>query len=299
MKISYIFGAQRQPTLRMILTLFLLMLGGLLLTNVTGALLMKVASFSTALKWTTVVQNLLAFVFPALVVGFMYVLKPMYYLGVANRPSLLAMAGVAAVYVLMTPAMNTLIAWNENWTLPAAFSELETVLRSQEESARQMTEQLLDVSSFGSMLMTVLYIGVLTGICEELFFRGALQRILQVAMPNAHMAVWTSALVFSVLHFQSFGLVPRMCLGAFFGYMFLWSGSLWPAILGHVMNNSLVVIFTYMEKNGILDSSMDKLGTEGEAAPMIAAMSAVLTVVTMVWLGRKLKKSHKECRIEK
>ena len=150
MKISYIFGAQRQPTLRMILTLFLLMLGGLLLTNVTGALLMKVASFSTALKWTTVVQNLLAFVFPALVVGFMYVRKPMYYLGVANRPSLLAMAGVAAVYVLMTPAMNTLIAWNENWTLPAAFSELEIVLRSQEESARQMTEQQLAEAGTGA-----------------------------------------------------------------------------------------------------------------------------------------------------
>ena len=49
---------------------------------------------------------------------------------------------------------------------------------------------------------------------------------------NLHLSVWISAALFSAIHMQFFGFVPRMLLGALFGYLVAYSGSLWPAIVG-------------------------------------------------------------------
>ena len=131
-----------------------------------------------------------------------------------------------------------------------------------------------------------------TGLGEEMFFRGALQRICCDGMRRRHLAVWTAAFVFSTLHFQFFGFVPRLVLGAFFGYAYLWSGSLWVPVIGHALNNSAVVAFMWMGNNSIDVAAM---GEAGSQSAVVAIVSATVTVAMMVAYKKILangKKTH-------
>ena len=113
----------------------------------------------------------------------------------------------------------------------------------------------------------------LTGIGEEMLFRGTIQRIFSEGKVNTHIAVWCSAFIFSALHFQLFGFIPRMLLGAFFGYLYVWSGSLWLPILAHALNNSLSTLTYY-------DAAIDTLPWIGNhPTPALAIVSAIATAL--------------------
>lgn len=242
----------------------------------------------TLMKLAAVFQNLLGFLLPAVMVGLLFWGAPLRFLGMTKRPTWAGLLGMAVIYVAMTPAMNWLVAWNESLTLPESLSGLEQWLRVREDAARAATGRMLMMDTPFDMLLTVLYVGVLTGLCEEAFFRGALQRILSSGKTRRHLAVWTAAVVFSLLHFQFYGFVPRVLLGAFFGYMFLWSGSLWVAVAAHVLNNSAVVILTFLNRKEIVSADLNQFGAAAGDG-WIAAVSAVLAVVLIFGYRRMLK----------
>jgi membrane protease YdiL (CAAX protease family) len=77
-------------------------------------------------------------------------------------------------------------------------------------------------------------------------FRGVLQTTMQRWTKNTHAAIWVTAVLFSAFHMEFYGFLPRMFLGALFGYFVAWSGSIWPAIWGHFLNNGSAVIVTYL-----------------------------------------------------
>jgi hypothetical protein len=68
---------------------------------------------------------------------------------------------------------------------------------------------------------------------------------------NIHLAVWLTAFLFSAIHFQFFGLVPRMVLGALFGYYFYWTGNIWLSVFGHSLNNGLTLVGLYLYKQNL------------------------------------------------
>ena len=103
-------------------------------------------------------------------------------------------------------------------------------------------------------------------------------------MRNKHLAVWIVAFVFSTLHFQFYGFVPRMLLGAIFGYAYLWSGSLWVPVIAHAYNNSSVVVMTWLQKAGMASAEASEVGA---SSPWLAVSSAVLAIVLML-VYRKL-----------
>ena len=167
-----------------------------------------------------------------------------------------------------------------------------TDIKALENAAQQATDMLLSGSSVWDLIASVVCVGLLTGLGEEMFFRGALQRICCDGMRRRHLAVWTAAFVFSALHFQFFGFVPRLVLGAFFGYAYLWSGSLWVPVIGHALNNSAVVAFVWMGNNSIDAAAM---GEAGSQSPVVAVLSAAVTVAMMVAYKKILangKKTH-------
>ena len=63
------------------------------------------------------------------------------------------------------------------------------------------------------MMLNLLMIAVLPAIGEELIFRGVFQKIFYDFFKSGHPAVWITAIIFSTLHFQFFGLIPRFILG--------------------------------------------------------------------------------------
>ena len=177
-------------------------------------------------------------------------------------------------------------------SIAEAMKPVEQWMRAQENAAQQATDTLLSGSSVWDLIASVVCVGLLTGLGEEMFFRGALQRICCDGMRRRHLAVWTAAFVFSTLHFQFFGFVPRLVLGAFFGYAYLWSGSLWVPVIGHALNNSAVVAFMWMGNNSIDAAAM---GEAGSQSAVVAIVSAAVTVAMMVAYKKILangKKTH-------
>lgn len=234
----------------------------------------------SVMKMATVLQNLFMFMLPAVAVAAMTSGSPFRFLKLDRLPSFVSVVGMAVIYVSMTPAMNWIVAWNESVALPESMASLERWMRTREDLAQAATLQLLDTSTLPNLLFSVFYIGILTGLGEEMFFRGALQRIFYGGTAKKHIAVWLAAFVFSALHFQFYGFVPRMLLGAFFGYMFLWSGSLWVPAIGHMLNNSTVVLFAYFERTGMADSGLATVGT-ASGFPYLAVASFAVTVLLM------------------
>lgn len=116
-----------------------------------------------------------------------------------------------------------------------------------EELAEQMTEAMLNMPNVTSLLINLLVVAVIPAVCEELAFRGVLQIQLSRMFKNVHAGIWVSAFVFSFIHFQFYGFLPRMLLGAFFGYLLVHTGSIWAPILAHFLNNAAAVSVHYVQ----------------------------------------------------
>lgn len=262
----------------LVLGLFIVALSVSLLNAIPG--LDKVP----ALWISTIVQDLFVFILPAVMLGLLVAGRPMRFLGLSKAPSLLGALGIIVILVAATPALNWTVEWNASMTLPDSLKPLEDWMRMQEEAAQRTTDALMSSTSIWGLLATVATVGIVTGLGEETFFRGALQRVFKEGMRNKHLAVWIVAFVFSTLHFQFYGFVPRMLLGAIFGYAYLWSGSLWVPAIAHAYNNSSVVVMTWLQKAGMASAEASEVGA---SSPWLAVSSAVLAIVLML-VYRKL-----------
>ena len=241
----------------------------------------------TTYKWLQLVQSAFAFLLPPLLFASLCHEQPLRYLGlyepVGWRQALL----VVAAMLVAVPCIH-LLAWlNEQVPFPSFMSGLETRLRLLEDQVQTQTDFLLRAPTFGGLWLNLLVVALMPALGEELFFRGALQRLFGEVMPKA-WPVWLAAFVFSAVHMQFFGFVPRMLLGAFFGYLLLWSGSLWLPVLAHLVNNAIVVVFRYLQMHYPTIPDMDALGTADTW--WAGVLSAVAFAALVVCLRRSFAK---------
>ena len=265
--------------------LFLLVCWWVLLT-VAGSLIMGfIGSESTAsLRWMIVVQDLAVFILPVVLTVIIASTTPWRYICIDTTPSVKMTALTTVSAIVSIPAMNRLVAWNESIHLPASWSGLESVLRDSENAAQAMVQQIMGGSTVWDLIAAILIVGVLTGIAEELFFRGALQRLLQSKFGNKHLAIWSAAFIFSAVHLQFFGFFPRLLMGAYFGYLVVWSGSLRLSMFAHALNNSLVVLnFWLLNRNLNCGTDLNHLGDGNPAGSIIICIISLAASVGVIW----------------
>lgn len=135
--------------------------------------------------------------------------------------------------------------WNKGFHLPDALSGVEQVMRDMEDAALEVTNMMLAGDSVLRLLLNLIVVAGMAAVSEEMFFRGALQQFIGERIRNVHVTVWITAAVFSFVHFQFFGFLPRLFLGAILGYLFAYSGNLWIPILFHFLNNATVVVLEF------------------------------------------------------
>lgn len=124
-------------------------------------------------------------------------------------------------------------------------SKMENTFKPNEELAERITESMLQMDGPIDLVFILFLVAVLPAICEEFAFRGVLQSQLAKAFGNVHFGIWISAFVFSAIHFQFYGFIPRMLLGAFFGYLVIHTGSIWTGVMAHFFNNAFAVLGAY------------------------------------------------------
>ncbi|MBN1879514.1 CPBP family intramembrane metalloprotease [bacterium] len=93
-----------------------------------------------------------------------------------------------------------------------------------------------------SSLSLVLLMAVSPGICEELLFRGAIFGSLRQKWSPWRALIATSIL-FGLLHFSVYRLVPTTLIGLGLGWIVYISGSIYPAMLAHALNNAIAIVF--------------------------------------------------------
>jgi membrane protease YdiL (CAAX protease family) len=125
-------------------------------------------------------------------------------------------------------------------------------MRDMTQKISQETLRLLSLTSGGDLVLQIVVVAMVPAICEELFFRGALQPVMQTLVRNEHVGVLLTAVIFSLLHGDIYGFIPRLVLGAFLGYLFWTTGSLVAGMCAHFANNLIVVVLNHLYNAGTI-----------------------------------------------
>lgn len=136
---------------------------------------------------------------------------------------------------------------NTMMRFPAGLSGIEEWMKEKEQNAGSLIQSLLTTGTFGMMMVNLFSLALMPAIAEEFIFRGVFQQIFSRLFRSGHLAIWITAFIFSAIHFQFFGFLPRFILGLVFGYLFYWSGTLWLPVTAHFFNNSFPVILSYLQ----------------------------------------------------
>mgnify|MGYP003687142145 FL=1 len=198
---------------------------------------------------------------------------------------------IVILFIVLIPLINYSVMLNELLDLPEFLHSIETWMKNAEESAKKITTAFLSMNSISELLLNIVLIAVLPALGEELIFRGILQQLINKDLKTYHIGIWVSAIIFSAIHFQFYGFFPRMFLGAFFGYLFYWSGNLWLAIFAHCLNNATGVIAAYYLGSNSHESEFDQLGTK-DGSEIFTLISAVLFILDLMQFKNEQKKSR-------
>lgn len=233
----------------------------------------------------SVIQGILVFVLPTLLTWIFTSTEPASEIGLRRHVSGKLWLWAIGLYVLAYPALCQTVFWNEHMTMPDSMSGLEQTLRKWEAAGAETTQAILSVKSTGAMTVNVLIVGLFTGFVEEMFFRAGVQKLMIRSGIRPVVAVWLAALIFSTMHMQFFGFLPRLLLGAMFGYVYYRSGSILIAALLHGINNSVVVVTSWMTQRGIINEDIDSFFINETGFPWIFLVSAAVTILFLMLTG--------------
>lgn len=256
-------------------------------------------SQSTAsLKWLQLLQTFGTFLLPPIVCAWFWSTthQPFTWLGLRRGMSWQVALLAIVTMVCAIPGINLLADLNSRIVLPENLAWFEQWLKQMEEKATQLTERFLQADNVGMLLLNVGLLALLPALAEELSFRGTLQQILaknQDSGTKIHSAIWVTAFVFSAIHMQFYGFIPRMLMGAMFGYVFVWTGSLWAPILMHFTNNGIAVIVYYLtsvDHESVTDShelTTNWADTVGSGSMWWLGVLSIIAVCILLYCIRK------------
>ena len=195
---------------------------------------------------------------------------------VSPKVTILILAGVSMYTIL--PFINFLSVINSHLALPESLSGVMQWMKSKQSQANEVMNAFLSVKSLGGLSLNLFVVALMPAIGEELLFRGVIQRHLQGWTKNGHVAVWVTAIVFSAVHLEFFGFLPRFILGLMLGYLYLYTRNLWVPVFAHFVNNASSIIIFYLHYNGHIDVKMKDFG----AMPGVFAIS--FSLILTAWI---------------
>lgn len=180
-------------------------------------------------------------------------------------------------------AISPVVEWNMALKFPEFMKDFETWARQEEGRLAKLIEAMTNFTSIGDLFIGLFVVALLPAIGEELVFRGMIQNEFFRSTNNAHLSIWISAGIFSAIHFQFYGFIPRVLSGALFGYLYYWSGNLLIPMFAHFFNNAIGVIMIYLSYQKIIDSNIKD--TVSFRTPFVI-LSLVLTVGLLYYIWK-------------
>ncbi|MBO7288305.1 MAG: CPBP family intramembrane metalloprotease [Bacteroidales bacterium] len=241
-----------------------------------------------ALRFMQISSQIFTFVFPPIAYAFLVKDEPAKALGLKTSDISWFLIGTAMIFLIM-PLNSVFAEWNASLTLPESMSKIEYMMKQLQESATEITEKMLNVNNIGGLIINMIMIAGLAALGEELLFRSIIQTSLIKICKNAHIGILIASAIFSFIHFEFYGFVPRLILGMLLGYMFYFSGSIWIPMLMHFLNNGTVVLIYFLNNKGIINVDVD---TFGQTSIPVLIVSIVVMIVLFIFSIKYSKKNE-------
>ena len=189
--------------------------------------------------------------------------------------------------LLLSPTVSVTGYFNEQMHLPASMSAIEAWMKSTEELANSLILKMISPKGVIPFIINFVVIAVAAGVTEEFLFRGALLRIVRRKIKNHHVAIWLVAIIFSAIHFQFYGFIPRLILGAYLGYLVYWTKNIWVPVFAHFLHNA--VAFIGMSNDSLKDTALfsEEIAPEDIRWMSITAGICLIAFSYCIWKIRK------------
>jgi len=270
-----------------LLTFMLLLVFGIVFSSVLGVFVAminggEIFSFKN-LRIIQVLNQVVGFMMPAVVYAILVKEKPFNFLGFNKMPAW-SLLGIVAMFTII-PFLGTVTDWNDSIVFPESMRAIEEQMRATQQKSEEIIEMFI---SQGSLFSSLLIIAALAAVSEELLFRSVLQKGLMRLFKNVHVAIIVTAFVFSAFHMDFFGFLPRFILGLMLGYMFWMTGSIFPSMLMHFVNNATIVMLHYLNTRGFIDIDVDHFCSTDNV--LVIILSLIMTVAIFIICNRFSKR---------
>ena len=188
---------------------------------------------------------------------------------------------IGLLMIGLAPMISALIDVNHRIAFPEWLSDAETYFQESEARAVSLTSIALSFSKSGHLILAILTMAVIPGILEEFFFRGLVQGQFQKIMKNPHYAIFLTASLFSLMHLQFYGFIPRLLLGLLFGYLFFWSKNIWYPVTAHALSNLIAIVGVHFFDWRIGDSD-----GESSVSTILILLSFLLSSVCIFYIRK-------------
>lgn len=224
------------------------------------------------LKFYQIVNQIGIFILPSIFFSYLVSNTSIKYLSLNKIPRLISiLIGGLIIYTIL-PFNNYLDELNRQVSLPDFLSGVEEWMKEKENQTKELTELFLNTHTISGLLINIIIVAMLPAIAEELLFRGILLKLLSNLTRNIHVGVLLSAIIFSAIHFQFYGFLPRMMLGVILGYLFVFTGNLWVPIFVHFLNNASSAIVYYLHYNNYINIPMEDFGSSSNIVYIIGSL---------------------------
>lgn len=194
---------------------------------------------------------------------------------------------------IQLPLINLLATFNDALVFPESLKPLGEWMRIQEDQAAKLTEAFLSMPNPTDLVISLFIMALIPALGEELLFRSTLQPLITKWTNKPVLAIWITAFVFSFIHFQFFGFLPRFFMGAFLGYLFYWSGSVWYSVAAHFANNGLAVCVYYLKQHDLINFSTDDLGSGPNATFQVLISFCIIPIGLLLFKNISVKTNNK------
>jgi hypothetical protein len=162
-------------------------------------------------------------------------------------------------------------------------------MKASEEATAKQIGFMLKRNTVQDLFLNLVLVAVFAGVGEELLFRGVLQRLFIKLFKNPWAGILVAAFIFSAIHIQFYGFIPRFILGILLGLLYWYSGSLWPAIIAHFVYDAFAVVMIWF--NPALAEQDSVTVTFGNQT-LLAAISLALIIIIVVLMKKRSTNSY-------
>lgn len=240
-------------------------------------------------KWLQSWSSIGIFILSSII--FIYLTEKKFVISTSFTRAQLLLAICSMLFCL--PIINFLALWNEGLHLPEFMAQIENWMRLSEAKSATIMEYFVAMDSYTDLVINLVVIALIPAIGEEFLFRGVIQRGLIKWKKKPHFGIWISAFLFSALHMQFLGFIPRFLIGGFFGYLFLWSGSIWLPVITHFLNNALAVLVIFTSSSVVASKKIESMGANSGDIPMVIMCCLAVSLLLYLFYNSK-KKSPEE-----